>query len=161
MTVVYENVFDWNEWMVLITLVSLNILIWITPKTFSLLEGTAYYMYGIFIGMFFDHTISVLPWDFYDVNDSSEYQVMDFLSYVKYGPFSYFFIYLYVKLRIKGFMHIIYILAWTCFSLLMEGIGVKVGLFHYGKGYIIYYSIPIYLFVQSIQIIYYHVIKSK
>jgi hypothetical protein len=48
---------------------------------------------------------------------------------------SYLFMYLYVKLRIKGFKHIIYVLGWTCVSILMEWIGVKVGLYHYDKGY--------------------------
>jgi hypothetical protein len=74
---------------------------------------------------------------------------------------SYLFMYLYVKLRIKGFKHIIYVLGWTCVSILMEWIGVKVGLYHYDKGYKIYWSVPIYVFVQSVQLIFYHIVKTK
>jgi hypothetical protein len=161
MKVVYEHSFDANEWFIILSLLSLNILVCVTPKIFSLLQGTALYLYGIYCVMFFDHTISVRPWDFYDVNDNSSYQVIDFLSYCMYCPFSYFFIYLYVKLRIKGYEHIIYVLSWTCFSMLMEWIAVKIGLYHYDKGYKMYWSVPIYLFVQSVQIIYYHLIKTK
>lgn len=162
MTVVYEKSFDGNEWFVIINLITLNIFVWVIPKIFSVLEGISHYIFGIFIGMFYDHTISVRPWDFYDVNDSSAYQVIDFLSYIMYGPFSYFFVYLYVKLRIKGgFKHILYILTWTCISMLAEWIGVKIGLFHYNKGYKMYWSFPIYLTAQSMQLIYYHIIKMK
>lgn len=109
--------------------------------------------------MFYDHTISVKPWDFYDVNDSSAYQVIDFLSYLMYGPYSYFFIYLFVKLRIKGVLIIVYILMWTFFSLLMEYIGLSLGMFHYEKGYKMYWSVPIYMSAQMAQIIFSHVIQ--
>jgi hypothetical protein len=161
MTVVYEKAFNWNEWFVIISLAALILLIWKTPKIFSLLEGTAYFVYGIFIAMFFDHTISVLPWDFYDVNDSSAYQVTDFFSYVMFGPYGYFFMYLYVKLKIKGYMNIIYIVIWTCFSLIMEWIRIKIGLYHYDKGFKMYWSIPIYLFIQTLQIIHHHIIRNR
>jgi len=160
MTVIYEKSFDWNEWFVIITLLSLNLLILITPKIFSMIEGIAHYLFGITVVHFFDHTTSVRPWDFYDVNDSSKYQLMDFTYYVMNGPFSYLFIYLYSKLRIKGFQMILYILIWSSFGLLAEWIGVKIGLFHYDKGYKMYWSFPIYMLIQTIQIIYYHIIQK-
>jgi hypothetical protein len=161
MKVVYENSFDWNEWSVIISLVLLSLLVWITPKIFSMLEGMAYFVYGIFTGMFFDHTISVEPWDFYDVNDSSSYELMDFLSYIMYGPVSYFFVYLYVRLKIKGFMHIIYIPIWTGISLIIEWGGVGIGLFHFEKGFKMYWSIPIYLLTQSILIVFLNLVKKN
>lgn len=94
MTVVYDNSFNANEWFVILSLLSLNVLISVFPKIFSLLEGTAHYIYGFYIGMLFDHTISIRPWDFYDVNDNSEYQIIDFLSYFMFCPYSYLYIYL-------------------------------------------------------------------
>jgi hypothetical protein len=161
MIVIYEKSFNLNEWFIIISLVLMSILIWITPKIFSILDGTAYFVYGLIYGMFYDHTISVRPWDFYDVNDSSAYQVMDFLSYVMYGPYSYFFLYFYVKLRIKGFMHIYYVLAWTCLSLLLQWFGIKIGLYHFDKGFKMYWSIPIYIMMQSMLLIYYHLIENS
>jgi hypothetical protein len=158
MTIVYDDAFNANEWFVILGFVSLSVLIWLTPKLFPLLEGIAYFVYGVFTGMFFDHTISVKPWDFYDVNDTSAYQVIDFLSYLMYGPFSYFFIYFYVKLGIKGFWHILYLFIWISFSMGMEWIAVQIGVFHYNKGYKMYWSVPIYLIIQSMQIIFYHIV---
>ncbi|MGP4041254.1 hypothetical protein ACTWP4_15340 [Gracilibacillus sp. D59] len=160
MTVVYEEAFDWNEWFVIITLLSLSILILMIPKIFSIIEALAYYLFGIMIVHFFDHTASVRPWDLYDVNDNSKYQLMDFTYYVMNGPFSYIFIYLYSKLRIKGHYTILYILIWSSFSLLVEWFGVKIGLFHYDKGYNMYWSFPIYMLIQLILIIYYHIIQK-
>jgi hypothetical protein len=161
MTVVYEKAFDWNEWFVLITFFSLNILIFIIPKVLSRAEGIAHYLFGIAVVHFFDHTISVKPWDFYDVNDTSNYQVMDFLYYVMNGPISYLFISFYSKLRIKGYRTILYILIWSSFAILIEWFGVKIGLFHFDKGYKMYWSFPIYMLVQTLQIIYYHIMLKR
>ncbi|GAA0346450.1 hypothetical protein GCM10008967_41080 [Bacillus carboniphilus] len=160
MTVVYEKAFDWNEWLIIITLLFLNIVILIIPKLFTVIEGIAYYLYGIAIVHFFDHTTSVKPWDLYDVNDNSNYQLMDFIYYVLNGPISYIFIYLYLKLNIKGQQTILYILLWSGFSVLVEWFGVKIGLFHYDKGYKMYWSFPIYMVIQTLLIIYYHIIQK-
>ncbi|KGX91807.1 CBO0543 family protein [Pontibacillus marinus] len=159
MIVVYETAFDWNEWFVIITLVSLSFFIFRIPKIFPPIEAIGYYLFGITIVYFFDHTTSVRPWDLYDVNDSSKYQLMDFIYYVMNGPFSYMFIYLYSKLNIKGHYNILYIFIWSSFSVLAEWIGVKIGLFHYDKGYNMYWSLPIYMLVQIILIIYYHLVQ--
>ncbi|TLS34928.1 hypothetical protein [Pseudalkalibacillus caeni] len=155
--VVYEKSFDANEWFVLINLLFI-IIVFILPRIFNRLESVAYFLYGVFIAMFFDHTISVGPWDFYDVNDSAAYQLLDFLSYLSFGTYSYLFMYLYVRFKIKGFFNILYIAVWTVFSLGVEWVGLKVGLYHYDKGFQSYWSISIYLLVQSSQILIYHLI---
>ena len=160
MIVVYEKAFDWNEWFIIITFVLLNILIILMPKIYSMIEGFAYYLYGITVVHFFDHTTSVKPWDLYDVNDSSKYQLMDFAYYFMNGPISYFFIYLYSKLKIKGHQTILYLVIWSSFSLFAEWFGVKIGLFHFDKGYKMYWSFPIYMVIQTLQIIYYHIIQN-
>jgi hypothetical protein len=159
MTNVYERSFDENEWFVIISLILLCAVVFILPKIFSLTEAAFHFIFGIYVGMFYDHTISIKPWDFYDVNDSSAYQFIDFLSYIMYGPYSYLFIYFYFKLRVKGSMIIAYIFIWSFFSLLMEYIGVKIGLFHYEKGFKMYWSLPIYLFAQMIQVTLFNLIR--
>ncbi len=158
---IYERSFDINEWFIILSLIGLLFLIWVTPKLFSFLEGFSYFVYGILTGMFYDHTIGIPPWDYYDVNDSSAYQGIDFISYIMYGPYSYFFIYIYRKLGIRGIMNLAYILNWTAFSLLMEWLTVKIGLFHFDKGYKMYWSIPIYMAVQSIQLIFHHKVRKS
>lgn len=158
---VYETVFDENEWFVILTFLFANLLIWMLPKIFSKIEGASFYLVGIYIGMFYDHTISIKPWDFYDVNDNSSYQLIDFLSYVMYGPYSYFFAYFLGKMNIKGFRNIYYILIWSTFSLIMEWLGVKMGVFHYEKGFKMYWSFPIYLLAQTMLIIFFHFVKRS
>jgi hypothetical protein len=156
MTVVYEHSFDANEWYVISNVVIFSVVIFYLPKIFSLLEGIAHLSYGVFFSMFYDHTLSVPPWDFYDVNDASKYQFMDFLSYIMFGTYSYVYIYIYKKLNIKGFMNIFYIAIGTCLALLLERLSLKIGLFHFDKGYSPYWSIPIYIIAQMVQIVFFH-----
>lgn len=158
---IYEHSFDANEWFVIGSLVIMNLAVWLLPKIFSKLETAAYYLFGIYIVLFYDHTISIKPWDFYDVNDNSSFQFIDFLSYIMYGPYSYFFVYLYVKLKIPGYRTIIYILIWCALSMLMEWIGLKLGLLHYEKGYKMYWSFPIYFMTQILLVIFYHLVNSR
>ncbi|WP_223590094.1 hypothetical protein [Neobacillus bataviensis] len=155
MKVVYDTSFDWNEWFVIVSIIGLNVIIFVLPKVFPLIEGIAYYLFGIFFVTFFDHTTSVSPWDLYDVNDKSSYEVMDFFTYVMNGPYSYFFVYFYKRLRIKGFYIIMYIFIWSGFSVLIEWVGLKIGLYHYEKGYKMYWSFTIYMIVQTILLIYF------
>ncbi|GLB60823.1 hypothetical protein [Cytobacillus sp. NCCP-133] len=155
MVTVYERAFDWNEWFVIVSLFGL-IIIWKLPKILSPLEGTAHFLYGMLVVTFYDHTISIKPWDFFDVNDSSAFQFMDFLSYITYGPYAYIFIYLYKKLEIKGYKNLLYVSAWSLFSLLMELLSLKAGVYHYDKGYSMFWSFPIYLIAQIVQIFFYH-----
>lgn len=151
----YDHSFNANEWFVILSVVILTFIVLKLPKILSTLASITHFMYGIFIGIAFDHNIGVPPFNFYDVNDNSSYQFMDFLSYVGYGPYSYFFIYLYIKLDIKGFKNIIYIISWTAFSIFWEWLSTQIGLFHYKQGYMLFYSIPIYLFVQTLQVVVY------
>ncbi|SDO00294.1 hypothetical protein SAMN04487897_10737 [Paenibacillus sp. yr247] len=103
----------------------------------------------------FDHTIGVQPFDFYDVVDESRYQLFDIVSYAMYTPFGYLYIYFYKKLGVKSFYTIPYILLWTSMSIGFEWLSVLVGVFHYKHGYQLMYSIPIYLFLQSIHLLLY------
>lgn len=158
---IYEDAFNTNEWFIIGSLVVLHGALWLAPKIFSKLETIGYYLFGINTVLFFDHTISVKPWDFYDVNDNSAFQFMDFLSYMSYGPYSYFFIYLYQRLKVSGLKTIPYLLIWSAFSMLMEWAGVKIGMMHYDKGYEMKWSFPIYLFVQSMLLAYFHIVKKN
>lgn len=158
---IYEDAFNQNEWFIIGSLIVLHTAFWLVPKIFSKLETIAYYLFGVNTVLFFDHTISVKPWDFYDVNDRSAYQFMDFLSYVSYGPYSYFFIYIYEKCKVSGLKTIPYLLIWSAFSMLMEWMGVQIGMMHYDKGYEMKWSFPIYLFVQSMLLVFHHLVKKK
>jgi hypothetical protein len=157
----YDHQFNQNEWFVL-TLLTMSILtVMILPKRFPPSITIIYLLVGVFLGMLLDHTISIKPIDFYDVNDSSNYQLFDFLTYVMYGPFGYFIIYFHDKFTIKGYANIFYILGWSSVALILEWTGVQFGVFHYKDGYKILFSFPIYLVVQSIVILFYLTLKRK
>lgn len=159
--VVYDNRFNTNEWTVILTLCVGVLTVFLLPKRFPKKIAIIYFMCGVFFGFFFDHTLSVLPVSFYDVNDTSRFQVMDFLSYVMYGPYSYMFFYLYDRWSIKPRFSVAWIAMWTFLSTGFERLNVALGVFHYtGHGYNIFYSFVIYFLVGSIWVGFYYVISE-
>ncbi|MEW4282855.1 hypothetical protein [Priestia koreensis] len=159
--ITYDTHFNANEWFVIILSIVSYALVWSLPKYFLKAETITYIAIGGFIGFFFDHTISVQAFNFYDVNDRSVFQFMDFLSYVMYGPFAYFFLYIWARCQLKLSNAPIYIFVWSFFSMLMEWIGVKCGVYHYQMGYKLYYSFGIYIVTQIVLLSCYYVIQKQ
>lgn len=102
----------------------------------------------------------MFPVSFYDINDSSRFEGMDFFSHVMYAPYSYLFFYLYDLFRIKPRHSLLYVLVWAFVSAGFERLCVAVGVYHYQHGYNLYYSFEIYLAVLSLWVIMYHVLKA-
>lgn len=151
---VYDHSFNGNEWFILSGLfIEILILVFI-PKRFPLKTAIAFFMCGVFVGFLFDHSLSVQPVSFYDVNDSSSYQLMDFISYITYGPISYLFFHFYDRYR--SIPAPLYVLITALFSICLEWLSDLMGVFHYQHGYTLYYSFPIYLIVQSSWILFYN-----
>jgi len=161
LVIVYDQKFNSNEWFLIIILTIGIILVWKLPKRFPIKESLVYFTCFVFIGMIFDHTISIQPFDYYDVNDKSSYQFMDFVSYLTYGPFGYLFIYFYDFYKIKNPYNTIYIFLWTVISLVTEHIAQILGVFHYKNGYELYYSFPIYLVILLSQLYLYKFLNSN
>lgn len=155
----YDTHFNINEWYTIGTFCMSVLLVVILPKRFPKKMTAVYLMCGVFFGFFFDHTLSVLPVSFYDINDRSTLEVMDFLSHLVYGPFSYFFFYLYDYFKIKPRFSPVYVLAWATVSVALELLSGFLGVFHYLHGYTIYYSFVIYLIVQSIWVALYYIFQ--
>lgn len=160
MTIYYDNRWNANEWFVIGMLVLGYTLLMVLPRRFPIKCSAVFTLYGIFAGLFLDHSISVRPVDFYDVNDNSNYQFMDFLTYVMYGPFTYLYAYLYDRWNIKPSRVPLYVLGWAFFSMGVEWIAMKVGVFHYKNGYTIFYSFPIYLLLNSLYLLFLHKVKG-
>jgi hypothetical protein len=144
---VYDNHFNLNEWTILGALFVSVITVVLLPRRFPLKKSIVFFVCGIFTGFVFDHSVSVQPVSYYDVNDNSSYQFFDFLSYLTFGPKSYLFFYIYD--RVKPFSKSIYILLWSLFDTGIEYCADLVGVYHYNHGYTIFYSFPIYLLVCS------------
>ena len=150
--IIYDRSFNANEWFVIGMMVIGGIAIILLPKMMSPAETTFNMLIGVSFGLMFDHTIGVPPFDFYDVGDQAQYNLFDIVSYAMYIPASYFFIYFYLRFKIQNYKTIFYIILWTALGILLEWIGVKMGVFHYKHGYRIMYSIPIYLALESLHL---------
>lgn len=162
MTVYYDTQFNQNEWFVIVLLITTYILVFLLPKRFPVLISIIFLLYGIAFGNFLDHTISVYPFDFYDVNDSSDYEFFDFLTYVMYGPFSYFVAYFFDRLKLKRQHIFFYIIFWSLVAICFEWVGIQLGVYHYDKGWRIQYSFPGYLAINSILLaLYYKLCRQK
>ncbi|GEO27163.1 hypothetical protein AAC03nite_29480 [Alicyclobacillus acidoterrestris] len=157
----YDNQFNANEWSIISSLVVGALVVWFLPKRFTKKTAGVYLLCGVFFGFFFDHTLSVLPVSFYDLNDNSKFQVMDFLSHWMYAAYSYVFFYLYDLLRVTPRLSLVYILAWALLSVGAEKLSSSTGIFHYQHGYNIFYSFAVYLLVLSVWVIFYYVIRTR
>jgi len=158
---VYDQKFNSNEWFLIGILTIGVILVWKLPRIFPIKESLVYFIGFVFIGMVFDHTIGIKPFDYYDVNDSSSYELMDFLSYMTFGPFGYLYIYFYDFFKIKNSHNTIYVFLWTIVTLVTEYIAQILGVYHYKNGYTIYYSFPIYLLTLMSYLYLYKLLNSK
>lgn len=154
MTIYYDNKFNQNEWFVL-TLLLCYIIVFLLPKRFPLLTSLLFLLFGISIAIFMDHSISINPIDFYDVNDSSKFELYDFLLYFAYGPFSYLMVYFFDKFKLKKRQILLYIPLCSFAAMGFEWLAKQFGVFHYKNGYQILYSLPIYLVVFSILFYFY------
>jgi len=159
--IVYDQKFNSNEWFVIITLIIGVILVWKLPKRFSIKQSLVYFIGFVFFGLVFDSTVGIEPFDYYDVIDKSSYELMDFVSYLSYGPFGYLFIYFYDYFKIKNKYNTIYVLLWTIISVVTEYFAHAFGVFHYKNGYEIYYSFPIYLLILMSYLGLYKLLNSK
>ncbi|MFD1737646.1 hypothetical protein ACFSCX_13950 [Bacillus salitolerans] len=155
---VYDTQFNANEWYFLLLLLGGLIIMIKLPKQFSLAKAITYFTLGSYLGMLLDHTISVEPFNFYDVNDTSNYSVFDFISYLAYGPSSFLFIYIYNRFQLKGFQILFYIVIWSLGGMCLEGIGHLLGAYHYLNGYKFLYSFPFYLSLKVFTICFYHLL---
>lgn len=154
MTIYYDNRWNANEWFVIGMLILGFTIVALLPRRFPLNWSTVFTLYGISAGLFLDHSISVEPVDFYDVNESSRYELLDFLTYVMYGAFSYIFAYLHDHWKIKSSHDPLYVLGWSLLSTGTEWIAGQAGVFHYKNGYNLYYSFPIYLLLTSLYMLF-------
>ncbi|UUZ83288.1 hypothetical protein LJK88_05095 [Paenibacillus sp. P26] len=95
--IVYDTHFNLNEWFNVILFTAGYGFLFLTHRRFPPKHTLVYVLYGIAAVTLFDHTLSVAPFDFYDVNDTSRFQWMDFLNYLGFGPISYLYVFLFER----------------------------------------------------------------
>jgi hypothetical protein len=153
--------FDQNEWFILISLAVLVLLLIFLPKRFPTSITTLILVFSMAIARVVDHLLAGPSINFYDVLDSGKYELFDILCYVPYAPFAYIFVYLYDKWKIKGINTTLYILLFSLIGIGTEWLTTTplIDFFKY-HNWNIFYSLPIYLVVQPLTLMFYHFIKK-
>jgi F0F1-type ATP synthase assembly protein I len=80
MEIIYDHTFNSNEWFVILIILGGAILMLLLKRYFIALESVACYLYGMYWGMFFDHTLSVVPWGFLRCQRSLGLSIYGFLD---------------------------------------------------------------------------------
>ncbi|QGQ44562.1 hypothetical protein [Metabacillus sediminilitoris] len=155
--------FDTNEIYILVMLVIVYSALFLSPKKLPRYLTIFFLVWGFTISSLFDFTIGGGLMDFYKVNDSNQYELFDFIMFFLFAPFSYFFVYFYKRLNIhpRRFAFILYIIGWSLLGLATERISTLMKVTDYQKGYHIYYSMVVFLIVQTTTALYYELIKKQ
>lgn len=153
--------FDKNELYILVMLVVAYTAFFILPKKLPRDITLLFLIWGFASSTLFDFTIGGGLMDFYKVNDSNKYEVSDLLTYILFATFGYFFVYFYQVLGINKKKFIPYVLGWTAIGLVMETVSKWMGVTHYQHGYILPYSIAVFLVVQTTTGLYFELIKKR
>ncbi|WP_335871992.1 hypothetical protein [Bacillus sp. 2205SS5-2] len=157
--ILWEN-FNLNEIYVMLLLFIGFTAYVIVPSVLPKATTLLFLVWGFAISTIFDFTIGGGLIDFYKVNDVNSYELTDLLSYFAFAPFSYFFIYLYEKFLHSRTSIVLYILGWTMTGLLMEKLSTSVGAIHYQHGYVLWYSVPVFLVVLTSTALLYEMVKK-
>ena len=156
-----EKGFNLNDYFVICAVIVSWIIYFLMPKILPKQITVLVFLYTLTAAAIFDNSFGAAPFDFYDIMDGPAYTGMDVVLYFFYPPFTYLFLYFYERLHIQNRYLVIYILGCTLFAFLIEWISFKFGVFHYKNGYNNFYSVGVYLLVQSILVLFYRLIKMK
>lgn len=151
--------FDGNEWFIIIAItLSYSLILWL-PKRFPLGLTILLLLFGSTIARIYDHLLSSPDLNLYHIMDSSKYELFDVISYFLYAPFSYLYVYLYERLNVRGLWILLYIVISSIIGTLFEGVNALFHVFNY-HGWKLTYSFSVYLFVQALTLLFYHMVKQ-
>ncbi|MFC4802031.1 hypothetical protein ACFPA1_22185 [Neobacillus sp. GCM10023253] len=151
--------FDGNEWFIITGLLVSLTIIFLLPKKFPYTITILFMAFSMVIPIILDTMISTKPFDFYKINDSPKFEIFDLLLWFFYAPFGYFFIYIFERWNLHGFSLFIYIIVSSMISIGFEYLTIKAHLFTY-NGWLLSYSFPVYLIVQSTYIAFFLWIRN-
>jgi len=151
--------FDLNEWFILGGLALTHGIMFALPRRFPATVTLLVYVFCLFIGTVTDHNIGLPPFEAYDINDKTLYELFDILSYFLFPPFGYFFVYFYDKWSVRGLTTILYLLVWSFIAVGTEWLTLAANVYMY-KGWQLLYSFPTYLFFQSALLLFFKLITA-
>ncbi|MBS4174369.1 hypothetical protein [Bacillus sp. FJAT-49736] len=150
----FPRKFDENEWFVIIGIIVVYTIFFILPKRFPIGTTILIMMYGSTVARIFDHLLASPRVDLYNFMDTPNFDLFDLFLYFFYAPFSYFFIYFYVKFKVKGFGVLCYIMVCSLGGMMFEWLAIQCHVFTY-RGWHLAYSFTIYLFIQTLDLLLY------
>ena len=154
------KVFYANEWFVIVTFILSSCAVLLVRREFPTSILILIYMYSIIMARTADNLLAGSELDLYDIMDTDKYELFDVFTYILYGPFGVFFIYFYRRWHVKGLFTLLYILTWSLIAIGYEQISVYFNIFTF-KEWNQFYSFLVYLFVQSLLLLFYHLLITK
>jgi len=152
--------FGSREWFIIVTLICSNALIIPLRRKFPPTIIILILVFGLTSAKIMDVLVGEAPFDYYDINDTPKVELMDVVLQFIYPPFAYLYIYLYERLHIRGISTALYVLISSFFGICFEWIFVCFGVFMY-KGWNLFYSFTVYLYVQSACLLFFKWIQSN
>ncbi|ULT54792.1 hypothetical protein L1999_16755 [Neobacillus drentensis] len=154
MLLYFPSKFDGNEWTIILALL-LNILVFtFLPKRIPKEITPLLVLLSISFPKIMDTTLAVKPLNFYNLNDTSQYEIFDLALYGVYPAFGYLFIYFYDYYKFKGYGLVLYFIIWSLAGVSVEFLLVHFHVFVY-KGWQLFYSLPIYIVVLPLTFMFY------
>jgi hypothetical protein len=156
----FPEVFDQNEWFVLIVLFLSLVIVYLLPKRMPLSITVLIMIYSFTVARLSDHLLSSPKIDLYNIMDTEKYEFFDLILYLLYAPFGYFFVYIYEKIRVRGYWTVVYILLWSSFGSLFEWVSVYFNIFTY-KEWELKYSFTVYVFTQTLTLLLFNYLRKQ
>lgn len=153
-----EN-FDQNEWFVLISLLISYAVVFFLPKRFPVSIAVIIMLFALNVARLFDHLLSTPHLELYTMMDTGKYELFDLLLYLLYPPFAYLFVYLFDRLRVRGYWIVFYLVVSSGFGTFFEWINVKFHVFQY-FGWKLPYSFTVYLVTQTLTLLLFEFLRK-
>jgi hypothetical protein len=156
----FPKEFDQNEWFILVFLITNGFALIFLPKRFPKIITLLILLFGLSVPRILDHLLSANQVDLYDLMDTPKLDLFDILLYFIIAPFSYYFIYFYDKLNVRGIGISVYVLIWSLAGVGYESLAVQFEVFTYNT-WKLGYSFPFYIMMQIGLILYYRIIQRS
>lgn len=155
---------DENEWFILgshfIGIVAVAML----PKRFPYAVTMLIFIFCVLIVRGVEDLIAGSPFDYYDISDTREYELMDLLVYFLYCYYGYFYLYIYDIMYnqswFRSWLNGLHVIAWLGISIAVEWVSVMFHVYHY-KGWKLIYSMSVYAMVLGVTMLFYYFLRWR
>jgi hypothetical protein len=150
--------FDFNEWIITISLIAIYTFAFRLPQRFPQTITILLALLSLSLEKMTDLILEYPPYALYHLNDSTHYELFDFLTCFLYPPFGYILLNYYDKWSIRGISNFFFILVGSILAVVYEWIMVLAHVFVY-TGWKLEYSFTTYLLVISLYVVFFNFAK--